>query len=96
MSSDQSTQALTITPIRECGPHSAGRLLATYQEIKNALGDPNVTDLDDPSKVKASWGFKDEQGRKGFIWCYKVDNAETCTRWSIHGDLVRDMFPDRF
>lgn len=83
-----------MNPIRETGSSRKFTVLATYKEIANALGSPNVTDMDDPVKVKASWGFEDDSGRKGFIWCYKVSDPENCSIWSGDGDqeLLREIF----
>ena len=87
---------MTIIPIREVGSACMGHLSATYEEIVSVLSLPNVTDLDDPDKVKASWGFQDETGRKGFIWCYKQDDPIKCTNWSVDGDpdleLIEELF----
>lgn len=84
-----------VFPINEIGPNNQGNIGATYQQIVNAVGfEDNVTDMDDPSKVKASWGFQDEIGRKAFIWCYKFNgNKEDCNHWSIAGskELLSDI-----
>jgi len=51
--------------------------------------------MDDADKVKASWGFKDSQGREGFIWSYKhYGKKETCKEWSVSGDkeLLKELF----
>jgi len=50
---------MNIRPIRKTGDSRQGTLKATYDEIVAALGfEPNATDLDDPHKVSASWGFE--------------------------------------
>lgn len=77
---------MTIEMIRKVGSSCTHRFNATYQQIVGSIGEPNVTDLDDPYKVKASWGFRDDAGREGFIWCYKQANPEACTSWSYDGD----------
>jgi|LULO01.1.fsa_nt_gb hypothetical protein len=84
----------TIYPIYKVGSCRNGSLKATYDEIVERLGPPNVTHLDDPYKVKASWGFKDYLGIESFIWCYKVDDPTTCTNWSTGGSvsLINDIF----
>lgn len=79
---------MKIKPIRECGGGHHGSLNVSYDTIVAVLGEPNCTDLDDPEKVRASWGFEDERGRQGFIWCYKYYGPlEACTRWSTDGDM---------
>lgn len=85
---------MKIKMIREIGNSRRGGLLASYSEIVSVLGEPNVTDMNDPRKVKASWGFQDEKGRKGFVWCYREETAEGCNHWSVDGDfnLLRDLF----
>jgi len=89
-------ETIKIIPIREIGGSREGTLEASYDDIVDKIGPPNVTDLDDANKVKASWGFKDEKGRKGFIWCYKwYGNIYYCKSWSISGtDLLNDLFPE--
>ena len=90
---------MKITPIRETGDSRTGTLSTSYQEIVDVVGEPNVTDMDDVSKVKASWGFQDENGRKGFIWCYHYyGNVKNCESWSADGnaDLMTELFGDKF
>jgi hypothetical protein len=83
-----------MKPIREIGSSRKFTVMATYEEITSALGPPNATDMDDQVKVKASWGFADDSGRKGFVWCYRVSNPESCSIWSGDGDqeLLREVF----
>lgn len=83
-----------MKPIREIGSSRNFTVLATYDEITAVLGPPNATDMDDQIKVKASWGFEDDSGRKGFVWCYKVSEPENCSIWSGDGDqgLLREIF----
>jgi hypothetical protein len=78
-----------LTPIRECGDSRTGTLRCSWQQIVDTVGAPNCTDLDDPNKVAASWGFQDQNGRKGFIWSYKVPKSMLWTNmhWSLDGDL---------
>jgi hypothetical protein len=86
---------IKLTPITECGKSKKGSLEITYAEIVAKIFKPNTTKLDDPDKVKASWGFEDDKGRKGFIWCYKYyGKKETCTEWSVDGDisLLTELF----
>lgn len=84
---------MKLTPIRETGGSRTGTLTATYDVIVKTVGEPNVTDMDDKYKVKASWGFKSGE-RKAFIWCYKWSNPKSCTSWSIDGDkaLLKQLF----
>jgi hypothetical protein len=92
------TVTLKLTPIAECGGSKQGTLSASYKEIVEKIFKPNATKLDDPDKVKASWGFQDENGRKGFVWCYKYyGKKETCTSWSVDGDknLLSELFGDK-
>jgi hypothetical protein len=89
------TDRPAIEPIRQIGDSRRGSLTASFSAIVNVLGAPNATDMDDPSKVAASWGFRDAvDGRKAFVWCYKYDRAEDCGDWSIDGDksLLRELF----
>lgn len=77
-----------LKPIEEVGDGRTATVTASYAEIQELIGfAPNATHLDDPDKVLAAWGFMDEDGRKGFVWCYKV-SPEMCTRWSADGDLT--------
>jgi len=89
---------MQVEMIQQIGPSLQGYLQATYLEILNVLGEPNATGLDDPDKVKASWGFRDPiSGMTGFIWCYKEPNPETCTQWSVAGnpELFDELFDVR-
>jgi hypothetical protein len=86
---------IKLTPIAECGGSKQGSLKITYPEIVAKIFKPNATKLDDSDKVKASWGFEDNKGRKGFVWCYKhYGKKETCTEWSVDGDkdLLTELF----
>jgi hypothetical protein len=91
---------MKITPIRETGSSRTGTLKADYKTIVEQVGEPNVTDMDDEDKVKASWGFKDEDTKKeGFIWCYHFyGNPENCDSWSTDGDetLLFRLFGEKF
>ena len=79
---------IDIHPIQETGSGRTGTLNISYDEIIAKVGKPNATKLDDPDKVKASWGFQDNLKRKGFIWSYKVPsrNVKSNTYWSTDGD----------
>ena len=87
-----------LMPIREIGPDGrTGTLRMPYADVVARIGEPNCTDLDDPGKVKASWGFADSEGqptRKAFVWCYYVDDPLTNSQWSICGslDLLEEVF----
>jgi hypothetical protein len=88
---------MVLTPNRETGGSRKYTVEATYNEIVKTIGfKDNVTDMDDDDKVKASWGFQDESGRQGFIWCYK-QSKRSCTRWSAFGslDLLKELFPGK-
>jgi hypothetical protein len=90
---------MNITPIRETGPSRTGTLNASYDQIVEKVGPPNVTDMDDPIKVAASWGFEDDQGRKAYIWSYKYyGDIEECFCWSTDGDqsLLQELFGKNF
>jgi len=90
---------MKILPIRETGSGREGTLdNISYAEIVEKIGKPNVTDMDDPDKVKASWGFKVGK-KKGFIWCYKHYGAlKNCKTWSTDGDesLLKEIFGDKY
>ena len=82
----------TILPIPEPGDHRTGTLSdqLTKQQISKALGfKPNVKD--DPSKVKASWGFTYDGERCG-IWDYYG------SRWSTFGPahVFVALFGDKY
>lgn len=84
-----------MKPIRRTGSSRKFTVYATYDEICELIGPPNVTDMDDPDKVKASWGFMDEATeRMGFIWCYKTSDPKNCEMWSADGDasLLHELF----
>jgi len=85
---------IKVKPIEKIGSSKTDSLIATYCEIVDRLGEPNVTHLDDPDKVGASWGFCSEDGREAFIWCYKQSNPKGCMNWSTDGDssLIQEVF----
>lgn len=87
---------MNIQPIDQCGSHRAGGVKVDYETIVETLGFTENVD-DDPSKVEASFGFKDaDTGRSAFLWCYKV-RKKHCEDWSAYGDfeLLRELFPGR-
>ncbi|MCD8435884.1 hypothetical protein LNJ03_11325 [Tenacibaculum dicentrarchi] len=80
------------------GKGKQGTLSATYSQVVSAIFEPNVTHLDDPFKVQASWGFQDEKGRKAFIWAYKHNgDIEECINFSVSGNkkLLKDIFAEK-
>jgi hypothetical protein len=85
---------LKVSPIPKIGSSRTGSLVATYEDITDRIGEPNTTHLDDPDKVRASWGFRSEDGREAFIWCYKQSEPRACTIWSTDGDqsLLDELF----
>jgi hypothetical protein len=86
-----------LIPIEEVGSGKIATLESLYSNIVEKIFLPNVTELDDPDKVSASWGFKTKDGRKAFIWNYKFyGEVEECTQWSVSGDigLIKEIFGD--
>lgn len=77
---------MIIEPVAKIGQSCTGNIEASYAKIVEVLGfEPNVTHLDDPDKVKASWGFTVDGVHCG-IWCYKYyGNVENCNYWSFYG-----------
>lgn len=85
---------MKIEPVLHVGDGYDSTINATYSRIVEVLGfEPNVTHLDDSSKVKASWGFTVDGVRCG-IWCYKQPSAKNCTSWSFFGpkELATKLF----
>jgi len=80
---------MKLTPIREIGGSRKMTLNASYDKIVAVLGEPNVTDMDDADKVKASWAFEDEIGRKAFVWCYKYNIASIRGRRLFSFEMTR-------
>ena len=67
-----------------------------YMQMREKIGfDPNVTHLDDPMKVDASWGMKVD-GRFCAIWSYK--GSGTHSVWSAYGDheKLAELFGPHF
>ena len=88
---------MDIQPIRKVGGSRTGTLHdLNYSDIKTVLGfDANVTELDDPYKVDASWGFTID-GRECGIWSYK--GSGTRKMWSTYGDKdkLKAVFGDNY
>jgi hypothetical protein len=85
---------MKIEPVLKVGDSCDLTIETTYDRIVKVLGfKPNVTHMDDPEKVKASWGFTVDGIRCG-IWCYKVRSARNCTSWSFFGpkELANKLF----
>lgn len=77
---------MKIEPVQKVGDSCNFNIDVPYHKIVEVLGfEPNVTHLDDPDKVKASWGFTADGVRCG-IWCYKYyGKVENCDYWSFFG-----------
>lgn len=77
---------MKIEPVSKVGDHHETTIFVFYERIVKVLGfTPNVTHLDDPDKVKASWGFTVDGVRCG-IWCYKQSGGpKGCSEWSFFG-----------
>ncbi len=86
---------MKIEPVLKVGDCWSTTIDVTYDRIVEVLGfGPNVTHLDDPDKVKASWGFAVDGVRCG-IWCYKQKGGpKKCTSWSFFGpkELANKLF----
>jgi len=90
---------MKITPIRETGGSRNGTVNLNYNDIVAIVGEPNVTDMDDEYKVKASWGFQDKSGRKGFIWSYHwYRPIAECNSFSADGnpELMKELFGENY
>lgn len=89
------TKPIEILPLRKIGLYRTGDLFVKYQTILDVIGfEPNTIDLDDPEKVKASWGFTAD-GADCAIWCYKHrGTVESCSEWSFFGpkDIEERLF----
>ena len=95
---------MKIKPIRKPASCRQGTLDhdLTINHITAVLGfPPNCSDLDDPDKVKNSWGFQVQipsikRGKSKWaqcgIWDYKGD------RWSTCGpaEIFEQLFPGRY
>jgi len=94
----KTAKTITVIPIHRTGGSKIGLLQTMYHDIVSKIFEPNVTDIDDSEKVKASWGFEDADGRQGFIWCYKYyGKIENCNQWSVDSDrsLLTELFGDK-
>jgi len=84
-----------ITPVQSLSTHKQRTLELTYGQLVALLGEPNTTELENCSKITASWAFRDDRGRTGFVWAYEADPV-TCTSWSASelgaGGLLSDLF----
>ena len=76
------------------GSYLQFQVLATYDQIQEQLGKPNIDD--DMSKVRGSWAVRHQDGRKLAIWDYNqfkvpLDNIMS---WNAWGDmtLANDLF----
>lgn len=79
--------SINLVGVRKVGGNRIATIKGDYGFIQSKLGKPNVTDMDDADKVKASWGMKDENTeREIFVWCYKVSTGN-CQKWSASGDI---------
>lgn len=88
---------MVLNDLQEVGSGKDGNLKVSFNQVVQKVFEPNVTELDDPDKVSASWAFKDDNGRKAFIWAYKFyGNIEECNIFSTSGDrsLLKDLFAD--
>ena len=86
---------MKIEPILKTGDCYNRGLSVSYDRIVEVLGfEPNATHLDDPDKVKASWGFTVDGVRCG-IWCYKYyGDLVNCDYWSFYGptEIAEKLF----
>jgi len=89
---------MKLSDIQEVSSGKDGNLKVNYNQVVEKVFEPNVTELDDPDKVGASWGFQDDKGRKAFVWSYKFyGEIEDCNTFSVSGDrsLLKDLFADK-
>jgi hypothetical protein len=82
---------LKIVPVSHVSSYKTGRIVGlTKAEIDALLGfKPNM--VDDPSKVKHSWGFK-VKGNDCAIWDWK--GSHKLKEWSAYGPetVMRAIF----
>lgn len=86
---------MELKKLNKVGSGKDGILNLNYKQVVERVFEPNVTELDDPSKVLASWGVIDGDGREAFIWSYKFyGNIEDCNIFSVCGDenLLKELF----
>jgi hypothetical protein len=84
---------MLIEPIHKVGSSRTGTLHGlTYTDIKTILGfEANVTELDDPYKVDASWGFAIDGSFCG-IWSYRGSGARKTWSTSGNGEKLKALF----
>ena len=86
---------MKIKPIHKLGTSRTGTLDSKLKigDIETVLGfPPNCSDIDDPDKVRNSWGFQAQVKSKWIhcgIWDYKG------CRWSTCGpaEIFKQLFP---
>ena len=76
------------------GSYLQFQVLATYDQIQEQLGKPNIDD--DMSKVRVSWAVRHQDGRTLAIWDYNQFKVplENIMSWNAWGDmtLANDLF----
>ena len=76
------------------GSYLQFQVLATYDQIQEQLGKPNIDD--DTSKVRVSWAVRHQDGRELAIWDYNQFKIplENIMAWNAWGDitLADDLF----
>ena len=76
------------------GSYLQFQVLATYDQIQEQLGKPNIDD--DMSKVRVSWAVRHQDCRKLAIWDYNQFKVplENIMSWNAWGDmtLANDLF----
>ena len=70
------------------GSYLQFQVLATYDQIQEQLGKPNIDD--DMTKVRVSWAVRHQDGRKLAIWDYNQFKVplENIMSWSAWGDMT--------
>ena len=76
------------------GSYLQFQVLATYDQIQEQLGKPNIDD--DMSKVRVSWAVRHQDGRKLAIWDYNhfkvpLENIMSWNAWGVM-TLANDLF----
>ena len=76
------------------GSYLQFQVLATYDQIQEQLGKPNIDD--DTSKVRVSWAVRHQDGRELAIWDYNQFKTplDNIMAWNAWGDitLADDLF----